>query len=39
MHQMDCLDDCKQSELFAQMLELCPRGQEANEFFLFLFLQ
>jgi hypothetical protein len=39
LHQMGNLGDRKPSELLAQMLELCPRGQEANEFFLFLFLQ
>jgi hypothetical protein len=27
------------TELLAEMLELCPRGQESNIFFLFLFLQ
>jgi hypothetical protein len=30
---------CQPSKLMAHMLELCPRGQEKNEFFLFLFLQ
>jgi hypothetical protein len=39
LHQLDNLGARKPSELLAQMLELCPRGQEANEFFLFLFLQ
>jgi hypothetical protein len=39
LHQMGNLGDRKPSELLAQMLELCPRGQVANEFFLFLFLQ
>jgi hypothetical protein len=39
LHQMGNLGDPKPSELLAQMLELCPGGQVANEFFLFLFLQ
>ncbi len=39
LHQMDNLGDRKPSELLAQILELCLRGQEVNEFFLFLFLQ
>jgi hypothetical protein len=29
----------KPSELLAQMLELCPRGEERSPFFIFLFLQ
>jgi hypothetical protein len=39
LHQMGDLGDKKPSELLASMLELCPRGHEANKFFLFLFLQ
>jgi hypothetical protein len=39
LHQMGDLGDKKPSELLASMLELCPRGHEANNFFLFLFLQ
>jgi hypothetical protein len=39
LHQMGDLGDRKPSDLLASMLELCPGGQEANKFFLFLFLQ
>jgi hypothetical protein len=39
LHQMGDLGDRKPSDLLASMLELCPRGHEANKFFLFLFLQ
>jgi hypothetical protein len=39
LHKMEPLGGRKPSELMAHMLELCPRGQEKNEFFLFLFLQ
>jgi hypothetical protein len=39
VHEMDSLGARKPSKLMAQMLGLCPRGHEANEFFLFLFLQ
>lgn len=39
LHQMGELGDQKPSALLASMLELCPRGQETNKFFLFLFLQ
>jgi hypothetical protein len=39
LNQMGDLGDMKQSDLLANMLELCPHGHEANELFLFLFLQ
>jgi hypothetical protein len=39
LYKMEPLGGRKLSELMAHMLELCPRGQEKNEFFLFLFLQ
>lgn len=39
LHHMEALGNRKPSDLLHQMLELCPRGQERNEFFLFLFLQ
>jgi hypothetical protein len=37
--QLEPLGGRKPTELLAEMLELCPRGQESNMFFLFLFLQ
>jgi hypothetical protein len=37
--QLEPLGARKPTELLAEMLELCPRGQESNMFFLFLFLQ
>jgi hypothetical protein len=36
---MEPLGARKPSELLNHMLELCPRGEEKNKFFLFLFLQ
>jgi hypothetical protein len=39
LHCMEPLGARKPSELLSQMLEACPRGQENNMFFLFLFLQ
>jgi hypothetical protein len=39
LHRMEPLGARKPSELLSQMLEACPRGQENNMFFLFLFLQ
>jgi hypothetical protein len=39
LFQMDQLGGRKPSELMNQMLEICPRGEEKNKFFLFLFLQ
>ena len=39
LHAMEALGNRKPSELFHQMVEICPRGQETNEFFVFLFLQ
>jgi hypothetical protein len=39
LHMMEPLGARKPSELMSHMLEICPRGQEKNEFFLFLFLQ
>ncbi len=39
LHQMGDLGDRKPSDLLTIMLELCPRGHEANKFFLVLFLQ
>jgi hypothetical protein len=39
LFKMEALGGRKPSELLAQMLELCPRGEEKNPFFLFLFLQ
>jgi hypothetical protein len=37
--QLEPLGSRKPTELLAEMLELCPRRQESNMFFLFLFLQ
>jgi hypothetical protein len=39
LFQMDMLARRKPSELMSHMLELCPRGEEKNKFFLFLFMQ
>jgi hypothetical protein len=39
LFQMEPLGARKPSELLNHMLELCPRGEEKNKFFLFLFLQ
>jgi hypothetical protein len=39
LFKMEALGGRKPSELLAQMLELCPRGEEKNPFFIFLFLQ
>jgi hypothetical protein len=39
LFQLEPLGSRKPSELLGEMLELCPRGQEDNMFFLFLFLQ
>jgi hypothetical protein len=39
LFQMEQLGGRKPSELMNQMLEICPRGEEKNKFFLFLFLQ
>jgi hypothetical protein len=39
LFKMEALGGRKLSELLAQMLELCPRGEEKNPFFIFLFLQ
>jgi hypothetical protein len=39
LFQMEMLGARKPSELMSHMLELCPRGEEKNKFFLFLFLQ
>jgi hypothetical protein len=39
LHKMEPLGVRKLSELMSHMLEICVRGQERNEFFLFLFLQ
>jgi hypothetical protein len=39
LFQMDQLGGRKPSELMNQMLEICPRGEEKNNFFMFLFLQ
>jgi hypothetical protein len=39
LHKMELLGARKPSELMSHMLEICPRGQEKNKFFLFLFLQ
>ena len=39
LHQVEALGGRKPSELLAVMLEICPRGQEDNLFFQFLFLQ
>jgi hypothetical protein len=39
LFKIEPLGGRKPSELLAQMLELCPRGQEKNPFFTFLFLQ
>jgi hypothetical protein len=39
LFQMEMLGGRKPSELMNHMLELCPRGEENNKFFLFLFLQ
>jgi uncharacterized membrane protein YgcG len=39
LFKMESLGGRKPSELLAQMLELCPRGEERNPFFIFLFLQ
>jgi hypothetical protein len=39
LFQLEPLGARKPSELLGEMLELCPRGQEDNMFFLFLFLQ
>jgi hypothetical protein len=39
LHKMEPLGARKPSELMAHMLKVCPRRQEKNEFFLFLFLQ
>jgi hypothetical protein len=36
---MDQLGGRKPSELMNRMLEICPRSEEKNKFFLFLFLQ
>jgi hypothetical protein len=36
---MDSLSTRNPLKLLAQMLKLCPRGQEGNEFSLYLFLQ
>jgi hypothetical protein len=37
--KLEPLGGRKPTELLAEMMELCPRGQESNMFFLFLFLQ
>jgi hypothetical protein len=39
LFKMEGLGGRKPSELLSQMLELCPRGEEKNPFFIFLFLQ
>jgi hypothetical protein len=39
LHRVEPLGARRPSELLSHMLELCPRGQEDNMFFLFLFLQ
>jgi hypothetical protein len=39
LFKMEALGGRKPSELLAQILELCPRGDEKNPFFIFLFLQ
>jgi hypothetical protein len=39
LFQMEPLGGRKPSDLMNQMLEICPRGEERNKFFLFLFLQ
>jgi hypothetical protein len=36
LHLLDNLGAQKLSKLLAQMLELCPRGQEAKKFIMFL---
>lgn len=39
LHKMEPMGGRKPSELLSAMLELCPRGQEANMFFTHLFLE
>jgi hypothetical protein len=39
LFQMEPLGGRKPTELLSEMLEICPRGQESNMFFMFLFLQ
>jgi hypothetical protein len=39
LFKMEALEGRKPSELLSQMLEICPRGEEKNPFFIFLFLQ
>jgi hypothetical protein len=39
LFHMEPMGAQKPSELLNHMLELCPRGEEKNKFFLFLFLQ
>jgi hypothetical protein len=39
LFQMEPLGGRKPSDLMNQMLEICPRGEKKNKFFLFLFLQ
>jgi hypothetical protein len=39
LFKMEPLGTRKPSELLSLMMEICPRGEEKNKFFLFLFLQ
>jgi hypothetical protein len=39
LFKMEPLGSRKPSELLSHMLEICPRGEEKNHFFIFLFLQ
>jgi hypothetical protein len=39
LFKMEPLGSRKPSELLSHMLEICPRGEERNRFFIFLFLQ
>jgi hypothetical protein len=39
LFKMEPLGSRKPSELLSHMLEICPRGEERNHFFIFLFLQ
>jgi hypothetical protein len=39
LHKVEPLGGRRPSELLSHMMELCPRGEENNKFFWFLFLQ